>query len=380
MIPTVLLVGVALGRWWWQVVLGAAVGWPLVVLGVGAIDPSGIPAAAALGAANGAVGVVANRVVTGGVRLVGRLGVGPGVTGGALLLGVVGPRPRRCRATSRSSMRCCCWLCCASFPSPYPWSPHGRGSAAAPIALVAGLPLAAALLIERGPVAGLLALPWLLATLVGAMTAAAWWWRRRPGWAAGAWVVAPAYLAVGAAWLLADRLDLAPVGVTAPLVQLTAIHFHHAGFGAAVLATCTWQVRPSRGAGAALAMILAGPPVVAVGFLTSGVLQVLGALLLAVGLWALAWQVVRHVAPRFAGAPRILLVVSALATLAPMVLAVQWAAGSAFGTPALSIPAMALWHGLANAVGFVLLGVLGWHLTALDHPAPGGAAELSRTR
>ena len=379
MIPTVLLVGVALGRWWWQVVLGAAVGWPLVVLGVGAINPSGIPLAAALGAANAAVGVAANRVVAGGMRAVEHVELGPGVIGGALWVGVVGLALGGVGdLTLVDALLLLAVLCVV--PLAVPLVPAWSRTPHAPIALVAGLPLAAALLIERGPVAGLLALPWLLATLVGAMTAAAWWWRTRPGWAAGAWVVAPAYLVVGAAWLLADRLDLAPAGVTAPLVQLTAIHFHHAGFGAAVLATCTWQVRPSRGAGAALAMILAGPPVVAVGFLTSGVLQVLGALLLAVGLWALAWQVVRHVAPRFAGAPRILLVVSALATLAPMVLAVQWAAGSAFGTPALSIPAMALWHGLANAVGFVLLGVLGWRLAALDRPDPGGAAELSRTR
>jgi hypothetical protein len=45
-----------------------------------------------------------------------------------------------------------------------------------------------------------------------------------------------------------------------------------------------------------------------------------------------------------------------------MLLAVQWAVGHNLGTPALSIPDMVRFHGVANAVGFSLLGVLGWRL------------------
>ena len=48
-----------------------------------------------------------------------------------------------------------------------------------------------------------------------------------------------------------------------------------------------------------------------------------------------------------------------------MMLAVQWAVGANYGTPALSIPAMVHVHGVANAVGFALFGVAGWRLAAL---------------
>jgi hypothetical protein len=58
------------------------------------------------------------------------------------------------------------------------------------------------------------------------------------------------------------------------------------------------------------------------------------------------------------GARRLLLAVSGLAVWAPMALAVAWAAGQHWDVPALSIPAMVRWHGLPNAVGFVVAGLL----------------------
>ena len=364
MIPTVLVAGLVLGRWWWQTLLAVAITWPVVVVTAGDVGPATIPAAAVVGTANAAVGVAANRVGAHAVRLARRLssgGVDPGVVGAALVLGAVGLGLRGIGdLTLVDAMLLVAVLCVVPLAVRLvpPWSPRH-----APAALAAGLPVVPALLLEQGVLAAALCLPWFAATVAGSVLAATWWWRTRPGWAAGAWVVAAAYLAVGAAWVVADRLALAPAGVMAPFVQLTAIHFHHAGFGAAVLAACTWRARPSRGSGVALALVVAGPPVVATGFLLHGLLQVVGAALLAVGLWVLAWQVVvAGLAGQVTGTSRVLLTVSALATLAPMVLAVQWASGSAFGTPALGIPAMARWHGIANAVGFVLLGVVGWRL------------------
>ena len=59
MIPTLLLVGLVLGRWWRGVIPAAAIGWAVLLLATG-VD-SGLPfaaAAALLGAINAAVGVV----------------------------------------------------------------------------------------------------------------------------------------------------------------------------------------------------------------------------------------------------------------------------------------------------------------------------------
>jgi hypothetical protein len=61
-------------------------------------------------------------------------------------------------------------------------------------------------------------------------------------------------------------------------------------------------------------------------------------------------------------AARILLRASALAPLVPMVLAVEYSAGHVFGFPTLDIHAMALIHGDLNALGFSLLGLLGWSI------------------
>lgn len=231
------------------------------------------------------------------------------------------------------------------------------------MALLAGTPTAPALLLEQGVSAGLLALPWLALCGTAAVLAIRWWLSRERTASELVWVAAAVYLAVGGAWLVADRLDLEPAGFAAPFVQLTAIHFHFAGFAASVLAGCAMMWRRTRLSVLAATLIVVAPPVVALGFTFYGPLQIAGAVLLTVGLWLLAWETVR-VGVAVGGLVGTLLFVSAVATLVPMILAVQWAVGANYGTPALSIPDMARWHGVANAVGFAFLGAVGWRLAA----------------
>lgn len=256
-------------------------------------------------------------------------------------------------------------------PAAIPLYPAG-GSRAAAAATLAGAPVAPALLIDRGAVAAALVAPWMLAAGVGAFAAARWWRAHGARVRQVIWPAAAAYLVVGAVWLFADRLDLAPGGFAAPFVQLTAVHFHYAGFASAVLVGCAWRWCPSsRTAATAAGLTVAGPPVVAGGFASLGLLQIAGAVLLTLGLWLLAWVTVRHVAPQVNRIAGSLLVGSSLAVLVPMGLAVQWAVGTNYGTPALSIPHMALTHGITNALGFTLLGVTGWRLALQEgagHP------------
>lgn len=234
------------------------------------------------------------------------------------------------------------------------------------LATVAGLPVAVALLSERGVVAAALVLPWIVVACVGTVASTRWWWATDHRVRETVWPAAATYLAVGTLWLFADRLGLEPGGFAAPFVQLTAIHFHYAGFASAVLAGCVLRWCPGSSTAAfAAALIVGGPAVVAAGFAYAGMLQIVGAALLTLGLWLLAWVSVRHVAPQAGKPAGVLLVVSSIAVLAPMVLAVQWAVGANFGTRALSIPAMVRIHGVTNALGFTLLGVTGWRM-ALD--------------
>ena len=101
------------------------------------------------------------------------------------------------------------------------------------------------------------------------------------------------------------------------------------------------------------------PPLVAIGFTThAGVPQVGGAVLMTIGVWCTGLlQLGRARAPGRPAA-RTLLTVSGLAIWVPMVLAVAWAAGEHWDVPALSIPDMARTHGVTNALGFALCGLL----------------------
>jgi hypothetical protein len=69
MIPTMLLAGLLVGRSW-AIGLGA-LGWAAALLLAGTIGVSDAPFAAALGAANVAVGVVAHRAVAAVLRHLG---------------------------------------------------------------------------------------------------------------------------------------------------------------------------------------------------------------------------------------------------------------------------------------------------------------------
>jgi hypothetical protein len=69
MIPTMILLGLVLGRWWWLALLVAGVAWPAMLVVADVVDLSwGLVAAGALAAANAAVGVLVHQAVLHGVR------------------------------------------------------------------------------------------------------------------------------------------------------------------------------------------------------------------------------------------------------------------------------------------------------------------------
>jgi hypothetical protein len=64
MIPTMILAGLIFGRWWKATLIGAAIGWPLLLIATGSdLDIATIPVAAALGAANAAIGILVHRLL-----------------------------------------------------------------------------------------------------------------------------------------------------------------------------------------------------------------------------------------------------------------------------------------------------------------------------
>lgn len=238
---------------------------------------------------------------------------------------------------------------------------------------VAALAVAASLCLGTGWAAAVLALPWFVVAAWAGVVGL----RARPPrdqwlrWAAT--LVAAGYGAVGAVAFASSRLGVSLFGIGEPIVELTAVHFTYAGCGALVLATRNLDAPGAWRRAAALATVLtaAGPVVVATGFVTGlAVPQVGGAVLLTIGVWFTAGLEGRSaVVGRGRAGSRLLLAVSALAIWIPMVLAVAWAAGQHWDVPALSIPDMARTHGVANALAFVLCGLLArWSAPPLASP------------
>src|SRR5205809_474475 len=128
------------------------------------------------------------------------------------------------------------------------------------------------LLLAPGPLAGLLALPWLGWTL---LVAGFGFWRLLPrGFvrADEACIdLGLIYLAVGGFWLLIWRLGLSLFGFGPTVAALTAVHFHVAGLVALVLAGLAGRALAATASDAerwyrpvALA-VMVGPPLIALG-------------------------------------------------------------------------------------------------------------------
>lgn len=224
-----------------------------------------------------------------------------------------------------------------------------------------GLLLGGAYALDRGGLAVALALPWALFAVAGA-AAVLLRLRFRPDARDLLGVAAWGFLVVGAAWAVLDRSTWDPPPRIAPFIQLTAVHFTYGGFATSVLVARLVRRAPSRLGWTAAGATVGAPPLVAIGFSAIGWFRIVGAVVLTIGVLSLSAATLRDVVPSVRGPGAALLAVSSVTVILPMLLAVQWAVGQHTDLPALSIPDMVRTHGVANALGFTLCGVLGWRL------------------
>lgn len=69
MIPTLIVFGLIFGRWWWQCLLVAALGWPVLLVATGVMDvEAGLVGAIGLAVINTGVGVVLHQFGSRAVR------------------------------------------------------------------------------------------------------------------------------------------------------------------------------------------------------------------------------------------------------------------------------------------------------------------------
>jgi hypothetical protein len=212
-----------------------------------------------------------------------------------------------------------------------------------------------------------LAAPWFAITGLVAIHGAMSLFHRFPrSLPAICFLIARFSLPVGGAWLLVSRAGLTLMGFAEPIVILTAVHFHFAGFATAAIVGATLRyLNDSRGGlpawiRVAAGIVVVGPGLLAIGFTVSPAMQFFCAALLAVALLIFSialFRAGREPHPRWAGA---LLIVSASVLWFGMVLVGIYATGEYLQEYWLLIPQMARWHGAANGIGFALCGLLAW--------------------
>jgi hypothetical protein len=174
-------------------------------------------------------------------------------------------------------------------------------------------------------------------------------------------------LAVGGAWLMASRLGWRPMGIQEPIGLLTAVHFHFAGFATAMIAGALLQFAEERFDGVLLrwlrgivVLVIGMPFVVAAGFVISPALKMVAAMMFSASVFVLAGFVWMCSARVEDGTARLFLRAGAGAVFVGMALSGTYAAADFLKSSFLPIPRMASTHGVLNAVGFCLCGLLGW--------------------
>lgn len=222
--------------------------------------------------------------------------------------------------------------------------------------------LVVAFLIPQGTLPAALATPWVIVTLMIAVSGI----RRLRGFrSVGSSTFAAAaghvFLAVGGLWTWLSRAGMRPMEFSDEIVLLTGIHFHYAGFVLPVILGviadhCRGRVMPTLVLG-----IVAGIPLVGIGIALSPVIEVVAAIWLSACCLILAGFQIR-IAVRAADIATVWLLISSVSLAAAMILASVYAVGEYFGQGRLTIAMMIATHGLANSLGFAGCGIWGWRL------------------
>jgi hypothetical protein len=241
---------------------------------------------------------------------------------------------------------------------------------AQPFGAIAGV---ASFFLEQGLLAAVLASGWFVVTSLIALFGL---WRFLPR---GFYPVEEVsidgglvYLPVGGVWFIMSRLGIQPLGFGDTIVLLTAVHFHFAGFAAPILAGLAGRVIGPSGLArklfrVAVVCIISGIPAVAAGITVSPLLALVGATVISIGLMLLAVAVFGWVLPSLRSlTAQILLVVSSISSAFAMWLASVYAYSIVTKKLIIDIPRMAMTHGLVNAFGFALCGMIAWLILKPD--------------
>ncbi|MFF3209619.1 YndJ family protein [Streptomyces sp. NPDC002886] len=257
------------------------------------------------------------------------------------------------------------------------WLPRGApATALAAVYAAATLALAVRALVPavRALVPALMALVPAVRTAPGRGTGSAPGPGAKPGPAEVAVLTALVAPSVAGTALVAERAGYRLFGFDLDILALTVPHFHFAGFTAALVAGLVCR---ACAAGAlarwAAYSVPAGTGLVLLGYFIDDWAELVGAVTLTGGMWAVALLTWREVRTGAGARDRItgtLLAGSAAVLVATMLLALWWALGEATGIVHPTLTWMAATHGLGNALGFGLCSLLAWRRLTAGWAAP----------
>jgi hypothetical protein len=213
------------------------------------------------------------------------------------------------------------------------------------------VPGVAALWLPRGPLSITLASVYFVGTLILiALAARHFFQHRRISPRQVALYTALVTPSIAALALVAERSSYQLFGFSLTVLSLTVAHFHFAGFAAALMAYLAAD-------GLAALSVPLGTVIVLIGFFLGDPVELAGAVVLTTGMWLVGWRLWRR-SRQADRTTAVLLTVSGSVLVLTMLLALSWALGHVVDTPYLPLAWMVATHGVANAVGFALCGVL----------------------
>ncbi len=250
--------------------------------------------------------------------------------------------------------------------APSPAAPRRLFWLAVAIQPAASLLAVTSFYVPSGSLAALLMLGWLLLCAIGALLGCERLYRRGRRIEEVCIGVGLLLLPIAGVWLYQARAEGIPGGGGALLAAMNA---HYALFATPVLAGMVGRVLPPGRTWrwltfrAAACGIIVGTPLLIIAGTVAPSLDVVARAILAAALLALALLTILVVAPRtrpFLAAG--LLSVSSVTMLLPLYLAWTGASGALAGVGSANGAPTPTSHGVANALGFVLCGLLAWSI------------------
>ncbi|HKY35146.1 MAG TPA: YndJ family transporter [Polyangiaceae bacterium] len=233
---------------------------------------------------------------------------------------------------------------------------------------MAAVMLLASFFVAKGTLAGCLAAPWFVWAVLLALGDGRRILQARLSGPLSrlSLVSAHVFLPIGGAWLLLFRLDIVPRDFTPLRVFLAALHFHFSGFALQILIAATGLCLPGTwrrltelhrvsaiGAVVSLLLIAAG------NIAQAPVLKFMGVSAMILSTIALASSMAAVALNASSRPARWLLLVSAGSLLSAMLLAGVYGVGELTGHTFITIRRMVVSHGILNALGFTVCGLLG---------------------